>query len=118
MKRDSKGRIIASLTEVKNKTGDIFALVDQYSAVYLTSYNKVRYKIEKISIENLLNDEHGDLLNNVSSKFENSNVVVSSKEKNNDQSFSDLKLTNTVDILDIDMSLEYDFVKQSIKPLV
>jgi len=54
MKKDKTGKIIASLTEVKNKTGDIFALVDQFGVVYLTSYNKIRYRIEKIGVENLI----------------------------------------------------------------
>jgi len=56
MKKNKDGKIIASLTEVKNKTGDIFALADEYGEVTLTSYNKPRYKIIKLNISALLED--------------------------------------------------------------
>lgn len=54
MHKDKSGKVYASLTEVKNKTGDIFALVDEFGEVYLTSYNKVRYKISKIEISSTI----------------------------------------------------------------
>lgn len=54
MKKRKDGKIVASLTEVKNKTGDIFQLVDEYGEVTLTSYNKERYRIVKIGIENFI----------------------------------------------------------------
>lgn len=54
MKKKKDGTVIASLTEVKNKTGDIFALADEYGEVILTSYNKPRYKIVKLDISNIL----------------------------------------------------------------
>ncbi|MEP7103895.1 MAG: hypothetical protein ABI721_04270 [Candidatus Dojkabacteria bacterium] len=50
MHKNKDGKVTASLTEVKNRTGDIFALVDEFGEVYLTSYNKVRYKITKTDI--------------------------------------------------------------------
>lgn len=52
MYKNKDGKVIASLTEVKNKTGDIFAIVDEFGEISLTSYNKVRYKIIKVDIEN------------------------------------------------------------------
>lgn len=52
MYKNKDGKVIASLTEVKNKTGDIFAIVDEFGEISLTSYNKVRYKILKVDIEN------------------------------------------------------------------
>lgn len=52
MYKNKDGKVIASLTEVKNKTGDIFAIVDEFGEIALTSYNKVRYKIVKVDIEN------------------------------------------------------------------
>lgn len=52
MYKNKDGKVIASLTEVKNKTGDIFAIVDEFGEIALTSYNKVRYKIIKVDIEN------------------------------------------------------------------
>jgi hypothetical protein len=51
------GKVYASLTEVKNKTGDIFAIVDEYGEIFLTSYNKIRYKISKEDIHGVLNIE-------------------------------------------------------------
>jgi hypothetical protein len=50
MHKSKDGKIIASLTEVKNKTGDIFSLVDEFGEVTLTSYNKPKYKISKIDV--------------------------------------------------------------------
>ena len=57
MKKTKDGKVIASLTEVKNKTGDIFALADEYGEVFLTSYNKPRYKIVKLNVSSLLEEE-------------------------------------------------------------
>lgn len=57
MHKDKNGKIFASLTEVKNKTGDIFALVDQYGEVTLTSYNKERYVIHKINVNDTIDLE-------------------------------------------------------------
>ncbi|MDQ6986113.1 MAG: hypothetical protein Q9M91_02535 [Candidatus Dojkabacteria bacterium] len=54
MHKTEDGKVIASLTEVKNKTGDIFALVDEFGEVTLTSYNKPRYKISKIGVADML----------------------------------------------------------------
>lgn len=54
MHKTKDGKVIASLTEVKNKTGDIFALVDEYGEVTLTSYNKPRYRINKIEFGSIL----------------------------------------------------------------
>lgn len=54
MHKDKNGNIIASLTEVKNKTGDIFSLADEFGEVILTSYNKPRYKLSKIDISEIL----------------------------------------------------------------
>jgi hypothetical protein len=38
----------ASLTEVKNKLGDVFALADEHGEVYISSYNKPKYIISRI----------------------------------------------------------------------
>ncbi len=51
MHKSKNGTVTASLTEVKNKTGDIFHLVDEFGEVTLTSYNKPRYKIIKITTD-------------------------------------------------------------------
>lgn len=55
MKKRKDGKIVASLTEVKNKTGDIFSLVDEFGEVLLTSYNKTKYRILKVDITEVLN---------------------------------------------------------------
>jgi hypothetical protein len=57
MHKDKSGKVMASLTEVKNKTGDIFALVDEFGEVFITSYNKTRYVIKKMDITNILGEE-------------------------------------------------------------
>jgi len=57
MHKRKDGKIIASLTEVKNKTGDIFALVDEFGEVLLTSYNKDKYRIVKIGVGELLQEK-------------------------------------------------------------
>lgn len=59
MHKNKEGKVTASLTEVKNRTGDIFALVDEFGEVYLTSYNKVRYKITKTDIANFIELSEG-----------------------------------------------------------
>lgn len=60
MYKNKDGKVIASLTEVKNKTGDIFAIVDEFGEISLTSYNKIRYKIIKVDIENIVDiDDNG-----------------------------------------------------------
>lgn len=41
------GRIYATLTEVKNLIGDVFAAVDEHGEVAITSYNKAKYIITK-----------------------------------------------------------------------
>lgn len=56
MYKRKDGKVVASLTEVKNKTGDIFALVDEFGEVMLTSYNKPRYRISKIGVAELLEE--------------------------------------------------------------
>ena len=54
MYKSKDGKVYASLTEVKNKTGDIFALVDEFGEVSISSYNKVRYKIVKVDINSVI----------------------------------------------------------------
>lgn len=54
MYKDKSGKVVASLTEVKNKTGDIFALVDEFGEIYLSSYNKIRYVIKKTGISDFI----------------------------------------------------------------
>lgn len=39
--------VSATLTDVKNKTGDVFSLADKHGSVVITSYNKPKYIISK-----------------------------------------------------------------------
>ena len=57
MHKAKDGKVYASLTEVKNKTGDIFAIVDEFGEISLTSYNKIRYKIVKVDINSVIDLE-------------------------------------------------------------
>lgn len=41
------GKVYATLTEVKNLIGDVFAAVDEHGEVAITSYNKTKYIISK-----------------------------------------------------------------------
>ena len=63
MHKTKEGKVIASLTEVKNKTGDIFALVDEFGEVVLTSYNKPRYRIVKIGVADMLEEKSTQVKN-------------------------------------------------------
>ena len=58
MKKTKDGKIVASLTEVKNRTGDIFSLVDEYGEITLTSHSRPKYKIIKISLNEYINLEY------------------------------------------------------------
>lgn len=42
----------ATLTDVKNKTGDVFALADKYGSVIITSYNKPKYVLSLYNEKN------------------------------------------------------------------
>lgn len=55
MHKTKDGKVMASLTEVKNQTGNIFTAADKYGEVYITSYNKIRYRIVREESEDELN---------------------------------------------------------------
>lgn len=54
MYKTKTNKVIASLTELKNKTGDILALADEFGEVTLTSYNRPRYKVIRIEMEEVV----------------------------------------------------------------
>ncbi len=54
MYKTKNNKVIASLTELKNKTGDILALADEFGEVTLTSYNRPRYKVIRIEMEEVV----------------------------------------------------------------
>ncbi len=42
------GQAQATMTEVKNKIGEVFSLVDEVGSVTITSYNRPMYQISRI----------------------------------------------------------------------
>lgn len=82
MHKRKDGKIIASLTEVKNKTGDIFALVDEFGEVTLTSYNKPKYRITKVDIlETLKMDEEPEEKKKAQPEVERKSVIKKVADK-------------------------------------
>lgn len=111
MHKDKSGKVFASLTEVKNKTGDIFALVDEFGEVYITSYNKTRYKISKMDISNFLSLERNSREREVVSEPEEVEEI-----KAEEKSLFPRKVD--LDIFNRDNKREKDFVRNATKPLV
>jgi hypothetical protein len=113
MHKDKSGKVYASLTEVKNKTGDIFALVDEFGEVFITSYNKTRYKISKVDISSLLTQKN-------SIPKENKTVVKKEKPTTKEDKEPEQQETTPIDIeaYDRDNQIEKDFVRNALKPLV
>lgn len=93
MHKNKDGKVVASLTEVKNKTGDIFALVDEFGEVMLTSYNKPRYKILKIGVSDILDSSIET--NGSSELLEEEPASVISKVKNKVPSIVKRKVETT-----------------------
>jgi hypothetical protein len=132
MRKDKNGKVTASLTEVKNKTGDIFDLVDEFGEVVLTSYNKPRYKITKIGIAEILEsdepkvletretEEEKPITQKVKEIFTREVVKEEIKEEKPAGLISDevLELTKTVKWWDIKNSNEESYTKSIRKPLV
>jgi len=119
MHKDKSGKVFASLTEVKNKTGDIFALVDEFGEVYITSYNKTRYKISKMDISNFLSLERNSREREVVSEPEEVEEIKHSAPKEikaEEKSLFPRKVD--LDIFNRDNKREKDFVRNATKPLV
>lgn len=53
----SKGKAYATLTDVKNLIGDVFAMVDKRGQVIITSYNKPKYIIKTYTPEQEAEDD-------------------------------------------------------------
>lgn len=122
MKKTKDGKVIASLTEVKNKTGDIFALADEYGEVILTSYNKPRYKLIKLNVSALLEEEaptpkakRNEEVKETAVKAEKKNDLHTEKpqeeEKMIDNSF-------TINAWDRNSGNEQEFINKATKPLI
>lgn len=126
MHKDKKGRVLASLTEVKNKTGDIFALVDEFGEVYITSYNKTRYRISKMDITSILEEKEAKPkqkkvaqkkeVAEVKATEETPEVVVEKVEEKND---SEEKMESIeISAYDRNNKMEQEFVDNSTKALL
>ena len=102
MHKQKDGKIIASLTEVKNKTGDIFALVDEFGEVTLTSYNKPKYKITKVDILETVKIDEG-----VSKKSKRLKKTPTKSKKS----------INNFEVWDRSNKEEKDFIEKALKSL-
>ena len=125
MHKNKDGKVTASLTEVKNRTGDIFALVDEFGEVYLTSYNKLRYKITKTDIANFI--ELGDSPTKTEKKVAKKPEVKVVEEKKVEAKKEEPKEVKENTVLnkiskilpwDRNNSAETNFANQSRSPLV
>lgn len=76
MYKTKTNKVMASLTELKNKTGDILSLADEFGEVTLTSYNRPKYKVVRIEIEDVV-----DLSNEEPAKKIKANKKTAVKEK-------------------------------------
>ncbi len=121
MKKTKDGKVIASLTEVKNKTGDIFALADEYGEVLLTSYNKPRYKLVKLNVSSLLQEEDDE------PKYVQERASVKAKpepkveDELHTESPADQKLIDKVFVINPwnrESEVEKQFVIKATKPLI
>ncbi|MCA9386498.1 hypothetical protein KC669_00520 [Candidatus Dojkabacteria bacterium] len=136
MHKRKDGKIIASLTEVKNKTGDIFALVDEFGEVTLTSYNKPKYRITKVDImETLKIDEKDDekpeeekksVIKKVAETFKPAKEekveepeVVSPEPMEQPESTEETKTESDIDlkVWDRNSKDEKDFTKNLLRPI-
>jgi hypothetical protein len=132
MRKDKNGKVTASLTEVKNKTGDIFDLVDEFGEVILTSYNKPRYKITKIGIAEILEndepkivkasetEEEKPITQKVKEIFTREVIKEEVREEKAVGLISDevLEQTKTIKWWDVKNSSEESYTKSIRKPLV
>lgn len=127
MKKAKNGEVIASLTEVKNKTGDIFALADEYGEVILTSYNKPRYKLIKLNVSSLLEQEpvkkvkEARVVNTVAKKEEvvKKEVVHQVKESSDVNELGDI-IDDEVNLDTWNRSSEKEmgYIDRIVKPLI
>lgn len=121
MHKDKQGNVLASLTEVKNKTGDIFALVDEFGEVFITSYNKTRYRISKMDISGMLSEkaEKQPKTKTKEVKVENKEKVVE-KEVQKEEPVKSVPAETHIELDEYDRNNnnETDFVKNALKPLV
>ena len=132
MHKTKDGEVIVSLTEIKNKTGDIFALVDQLGKVVVTSYNKRRYVITKIGIDTVLELKEEEEKSNARKPVKVRAIVEEEVlpeikeveepvEKQQDNEQKEVKLIeHTLNIKDWerDNGNERSLVELSVKPLI
>ena len=123
MHKDKKGKVYASLTEVKNKTGDIFALVDEFGEVFITSYNKTRYKISKTDISSLLSEEKEVETEQPQTKkdtrsIEKKKEVKKVQRTKTDEEPEEEKKTIEIEAYNRNNQREIEFINNALQPLV
>ncbi len=128
MYKTKEGKVCASLTEVKNRTGDIFDMVDEFGEVILTSYNKERYKITKIDLSSTLEiksesktkDENRIQAENTP-KYEPTTFVDNSKEEISSEDTNEINdenlISNDFKLWDRENKLEKEFAENAKKAL-
>jgi len=94
MHKSKDGKIYASLTEVKNKTGDIFAVVDEFGEISLTSYNKIRYKIVKVDINSVLSFDEEKEIKPKKIRVESAIVEITKNDKLNEENKLNIEIEN------------------------
>ncbi len=114
MYKDKSGKVVASLTEVKNKTGDIFALVDEFGEIYLSSYNKIRYVIKKTGISDFIELEEKE------TKAPSQKATKAKPQAPAAKPETNSKLGPEIDFVvwDKDNKVESQHVNNSTKPLI
>lgn len=128
MYKTKDGKVCASLTEVKNRTGDIFDMVDEFGEVILTSYNKERYKITKIDLASTLeikseskNEKGNKVEVAVAPKQETTTLVESSKEEmrseDTRQTDDESIISDDFKLWDRENKLEKEFAENAKKAL-
>jgi hypothetical protein len=118
MKKNKKGQIVASLTEVKNKTGDIFAVVDQYGEIILTSYNKPRYIIKKIDFEaNIQIEEESQEEKKIQKKDSQKTKTKPKNTVSTTKDDDDVALLKNLTPWSSNSKIELDFIENILQPI-
>lgn len=116
MHKDKTGKIVATLTEVKNKTGDIFSLVDEFGEVMLTSYNKPKYRITKIDISEILDLREKERVQKKAAKVEKvAKEIEKEVIKTNEE--TELNIIENLVVWNVNSKNEVKFLEMIKKPL-
>lgn len=122
MYKSKEGKVFATLTEVKNKTGDIFAIVDEFGEITLTSYGKSRYRIVKVALEEVMNINEDTSSprkkNDVSTEIETKRVTKKEGVRNVSDKHSGAASTEEESLSEKDMALSENLATENPAPKV